>query len=125
MTLSGYKRKTYTYYKSSPKYSNNGENINVNQDIIVESFGKILNNYIITDEKLKSVVIKTMKEYFTTMQKDANDNAQQLRAKLAVVNNKQANLLNLLCEEKISQQDFDNQREKYLDEGIQYENLLE
>ncbi|MGH1540670.1 MAG: hypothetical protein ACRBHB_09620 [Arenicella sp.] len=66
-----------------------------------------------------------MKAYFSDMQKDASNNAQQLRAKLAVVNNKQANLLNLLCEEKISQQDFDNQRQKYLNEGIQYEKLLE
>ncbi|MFQ3247552.1 MAG: hypothetical protein ACI9SP_004209 [Arenicella sp.] len=59
------------------------------------------------------------------MQKDSNNNALQLRAKLSVVQNKQANLLNLLCEEKISQEDFDSQRKIYLDQGIQYSNLLE
>jgi len=125
MTLSGYQKKWHIYYKSAPKYSNQGINVNINQEIILESFWKTLDNYVITDTRLKTTVIGMMKEYFSSMQKDANDNAQQLRTKLAVVQNKQANLLDLLCEEKISQQDFDNQRKKYLDESIQYDNLLE
>jgi len=90
----------------------------------LDSFGKIIKDYSIQDANLKSRVINLLKRHFSQMQKDANNNALQLRTKLAVIQNKQSNLLNLLCEEKISQKDFDNQRKVYLKQAIEYDKLL-
>ncbi len=84
-----------------------------------------MDTYVIHDPEVRKATIAFVQEYFSKLQKESKNESRQLKAKLTKLQNKQSNLLNLLCEEKISEHDFNRQRQIYLDESIKYENRLE
>ncbi len=120
-----YEKKWNIYYRSSNKDTCDGINVNINQKIILEAFEKTLWSYIIIDEDTLRDVRTLLHNFFSEQYKEAKSQFQSINSKLWWINGKQQNLLNLLCEDKISQEDFDKQRKKYLDESLKYTRELE
>ncbi len=117
ITLTAYQKKWHIYYNSPGKYSDNWKHLNINQNLILESFWNFINNYSIKDKKTLKIIKKHIKNYYSEFQEENIANGRIIKSDLTKLEAKQSNLLNLLCDGQISQDDFKKQKEKYVIEN--------